>query len=155
MARKTEFQRFVEKIRPPKDPVRDCWEWIGGKNSFGYGSFKARGKPLVAHRYSFEISHLGPLSGGVHLDHLCRNPSCVNPNHLEQVTHRENCSRGLVCALKPGKSSRFVGVYWFKRDKKWRTNIRLGGRKIFIGSFDNEEEAAKAYLDFVEALNAR
>lgn len=158
MARKTEFQRFVEKIRPPKDPVLDCWEWIGSKMKHGHGQFGLGGKAVLAHRYSFENSHLGPCVAGLELDHLCRNPSCVNPNHLEQVTHRENMSRGRSGALKPGKTSRFVGVRWHERQQEWRAEARSkaeGNRKIHIGSFDSEEEAAKAYLDFIGALDAK
>ena len=51
------------------------------------------GKPVVAHRAIYEWKR-GPIPDGMKLDHLCRNPSCVNPDHLEIVTQCENVRRG-------------------------------------------------------------
>ena len=152
---KTEFQRFVEKIKPPIDPVRDCWEWIGCKNGYGYGAFRAGGKQMPAHRYSFDISHLGPLTPGRQIDHLCRNRSCVNPSHMEQVSSRDNISRGLRGSMRPGKSSRFVGVCWNKRRRKWLAQARSNGKLTYIGLFAIEEDAARAYRDFIKGIDAK
>jgi hypothetical protein len=149
MTRKTEFQRFVEKIKPPKDPVRDCWEWTGHRNRQGYGRLRVNREKQYAHRYSFEISPRGPIAPGLQIDHLCRNPTCVNPHHLEQVTARENTSRGLKGALCPGRSSRFIGVTWSKRRLKWCAKATSNGKSTHIGYFSAEEDAAKAYRDFV------
>lgn len=70
----------------------DCWLWLGTKNA-GYGQFWDGAKTVRAHRWSYEF-HIGPVPTGLVLDHLCRNPSCVNPHHLEPVTVRENTMRG-------------------------------------------------------------
>lgn len=64
-----------------------CWEWTGYVNVRGYGALKYRGKVLAAHRVSYEL-FVGPIPGGLQLDHLCRNRSCVRPGHLEAVTAR-------------------------------------------------------------------
>lgn len=48
---------------------------------------------MRAHRFAYEL-HKGPIPKGLEIDHLCRNTLCVNPNHLEAVTHRENVRRG-------------------------------------------------------------
>lgn len=71
-----------------------CWEWTGYVNVRGYGALKYRGKVLAAHRVSYEL-FVGPIPGGLQLDHLCRNRSCVRPGHLEAVTARVNTLRSL------------------------------------------------------------
>lgn len=71
-----------------------CWTWIGSKNNRGYGTTHLDGgKTYYAHRASYEIAK-GQIPEGLCLDHLCRNTLCVNPDHLEAVTMRENCLRG-------------------------------------------------------------
>ena len=74
-----------------------CIEWIGGISGGGYGSFAvstahANEKKDCAHRWSYEY-HTGPIPEGSDIDHLCRNRKCVNPEHLEAVTRRENIRR--------------------------------------------------------------
>jgi GNAT superfamily N-acetyltransferase len=71
-----------------------CWLWtspsLQGK---GYGNFHYKGRNTGAHIASFQI-HGGVLIDGLELDHLCKVRLCVNPEHLEQVTHAENIRRG-------------------------------------------------------------
>lgn len=69
-----------------------CWEWLGGKCSDGYGSCSGGNG---AHRRSYELV-IGNIPDNLELDHLCRNRSCVNPYHLEAVTHKVNTQRGLT-----------------------------------------------------------
>jgi len=75
----------------------DCWEWQGARHQEGYGHIYIPGtKPSVyrsTHRVLYEIEK-GPIPDGLFLDHLCRNPPCCNPDHLEPVTPRENSLRG-------------------------------------------------------------
>jgi IS5 family transposase len=83
------LDRFVDKILLDDE----CWEWTGGK-TLGYGTFwVAKGTRVKAHRFAYEWL-VGPVPEGLSLDHLCRNRGCVNPAHLEPVTHRENVLRG-------------------------------------------------------------
>jgi hypothetical protein len=72
-----------------------CWEWLGTRNEQGYGMFwPVTSRPHVsAHRFQW-IRLFGPVPEGKELDHLCSNRACVNPSHLEPVSHRENCRRG-------------------------------------------------------------
>ena len=70
-----------------------CWSWVGAKNSEGYGSWWVGGRHHRAHRVMYERTK-GPIPDGLVIDHLCRNRDCVNPDHLEVVTNRENIMRG-------------------------------------------------------------
>ena len=64
-----------------------CWAWTGRTHK-GYGRYGG----VQAHRVAYELV-IGPISAGLELDHTCRNPLCVNPDHLEPVTRSENMRR--------------------------------------------------------------
>ena len=72
-----------------------CLEWTGfvARNGYGLAHYPGTGRRGLAHRIIYEES-VGPIPAGLTIDHLCRNPICVNPQHLEPVTMRENLSRG-------------------------------------------------------------
>ena len=72
----------------------DCWIWTGTVSMYGYGRFWQDGVEHLAHRWAYQ-NFVGLIPEGLELDHLCRNRSCVNPEHLEPVTARENQDRGL------------------------------------------------------------
>lgn len=70
-----------------------CWIWIGGRSEAGYGHIKVGGRTRLCHRIAYELI-VGPIPEGHQIDHLCRVPSCVNPQHLESVTPKINQHRG-------------------------------------------------------------
>lgn len=87
---RVEIARFWAYCLP--DPVSGCWNWEGATD-YVYGVFYRRGKGQIgAHRYAYELVK-GPIPTGLHIDHLCRNTLCINPDHLEAVTVRENVMR--------------------------------------------------------------
>lgn len=90
--RPTLADRFWSKV----DRSGDCWLWIGASSN-GYGVFSVGRKNFRAHRWAYE-SELGPVPDGLELDHLCRTTLCVNPAHLEAVTHWENMRRSITPA---------------------------------------------------------
>ena len=75
------FELLVER-------TETCWLWTGRIGKGGYG----RLGPRLAHRAAYEL-FVGPVPQGFELDHLCRTPNCVNPQHLEPVTPEENWLR--------------------------------------------------------------
>lgn len=67
-----------------------CFQWTAASNR--YGRIKINGRMALAHRAMWELL-VGPIPDGLHIDHLCKNTLCVNPDHLEPVTPRENLMR--------------------------------------------------------------
>ncbi len=77
------------------DADGDCWEWTGAKHESGYGRYRMGGRDgrfWYVHRLVWELL-VGPIPDGLHIDHLCRNRLCCNPDHLEPVTPAENTRR--------------------------------------------------------------
>lgn len=71
-----------------------CWVWQDFVNHRGYAKFYDGSRQVAAHRWSYE-HHVGPIPAGLTIDHLCANPSCVNPEHLQPVTQSENTQRAV------------------------------------------------------------
>jgi hypothetical protein len=91
-SRKPAELRFWSHVQ--KGTGDECWIWLGSKTPSGYGSFGLRkGRLTPAHRFAYELLR-GAIPEGLELDHLCRNPFCCNPDHLESVSHRVNVLRG-------------------------------------------------------------
>src|SRR5262245_50217783 len=90
------------RIRPIV--VTNCWEWIGARDSRGYGNVKVGRHVRKAHRVVYEALR-GPIPTPMECDHRCRVPWCVNPAHMELVSHAENVRRG-AARWVPGQRQR-------------------------------------------------
>ena len=88
------IERFLDKCIP--EPNSGCWLWTGAIcPQTGYGNFWKDKHPISAHEAAYELFNETVVPDGLELDHLCRVRSCVNPAHLDPVTHSENMRRGI------------------------------------------------------------
>lgn len=98
---------FTAGIDYSVDETTGCHLWLHAKQPFGHGVvgltpfLNGARRTMLAHRYAFAVAR-GFLPDDP-LDHLCRTPSCVNPDHLEPVTPRQNVLRGSQAKLSWNK----------------------------------------------------
>ena len=83
----------------------DCWLWRGAVNSHGYASVKVAGRVVAGHVLAYTLAH-GPIAPGMERDHRCGLRGCINPAHLEPVTHTENVRRGRSHVYRDGRCPR-------------------------------------------------
>lgn len=91
------WMRMPDEItkRVRVDP-KGCWIWTGFIDSAtGYGRITVDTENELAHRVSYR-AFVGPIPPGLEIDHVCRTRACVNPFHLEAVTHLENVRRSPI-----------------------------------------------------------
>lgn len=96
----TLLYRLVARVRV----IGDCWVWVGAASQWGYPMVRIADKCEYVHRVMHEQAH-GPVPAGYMVDHLCRNTRCINPDHLEAVTKRENTLRGTSTAAVHAKKT--------------------------------------------------
>lgn len=90
MTRK-EYKRIMSKTLEPNG--KGCWNWKGAKVSDeGYGIIRYRGSNTLVHRLMYELFK-GEIKYNLVVDHICNNPSCINPSHLQAITQKENLDR--------------------------------------------------------------
>ena len=131
-----------------------CWLWNGGRNLGGYGAINVGGRAggmRGAHRVSYEL-FVGPIPDGFEVDHLCKVPACVRPEHLEAVPPRVNNLRSNSNAAKRAKQTHCrnghpftpANTYVTKRNQRvcrrcqadWQKDFRKRGKTL-----EKEEES--------------
>ncbi len=127
--------RFEESFIP--EPNTGCYLWINSLTPRGYGNFYiGQNITVPAHRFAYEKEY-GPIPIGLHIDHLCRVPSCVNPKHLEPVTCKTNILRGISLSALNAKKTKCIhghvftseNTYWSKGNRKCKTCSKARVRK--------------------------
>lgn len=96
------IDRFLAKV----EKTETCWLWTGGKNRKGYGIFHAEGFHS-AHRFAYGVFK-GEIPDGLCIDHICRNPACVNPDHLRPLTIWQNTLIGDGPSAKNAKKTHCI-----------------------------------------------
>ena len=106
-----------------------CWDWIGCKDRGGYSGIRfGPNRNRSAHVHMYE-KMVGPIPGGMQLDHLCRNRVCVNPAHLEPVTPRDNVLRSTAQSAVNATKTHCVNGHPFSGDN---LSTREAGRRRCI-----------------------
>lgn len=108
--KKSEIDRFWSKVNKTNS-TDDCWIWNGpfrssDKTKYGIFFTYNNGKQITngAHRYIYE-QLIGTIPNGLVIDHLCNTPSCVNPNHLNATTQKENVLRSNGLSAKNARKT--------------------------------------------------
>jgi hypothetical protein len=102
-----------------------CWLWTGFLDRLGYGCVRMLGSVQKAHRMS-AIVEFGDIAS-LDVDHLCRVRRCVNPAHLEPVTHRVNVLRGVAPTAENARKTACKNGHAFSADN---TYDRPGGSRV-------------------------
>lgn len=136
--RKSESARFWEKV----DFSGPCWEWqafrLNGYGRFGVGG--AAGCIVYAHRWAWE-NLVGPIPDGLQIDHLCRNRRCVNPDHLEPVTPKENSLRSYSFAAQNARKTRCPKGHEYTEENVY--NMASGNRVCRVCMSENRKTTAR------------
>lgn len=120
-------ERFWGSVRV--DETTGCWLWTGTLGRGGYSQFTVGAKDWHSSGHKWAYQHfIGPVPDGLHLDHLCRTPACVNPAHLEPVTCRENLLRGDTFQAKNAAKTHCLRGHEFTPENTYRRLDRPGHR---------------------------
>lgn len=117
-----------------------CVVWTGALTRDGYGRFRADGRDVYAHRYSWGRAY-GDIPEGLQVDHACHERSCVNVDHLRLATPQQNsANRSGARADQRHPLPRGVS----RRGDRYRAQVASGGIHYSLGTFSTPEEASAA-----------
>lgn len=147
------IDRFMQYVRK----TSTCWMWAGSISKRGYGRFWDGQSPsnaqvfTGAHRFSYEY-FCGPIPVGMQIDHICRNPSCVRPDHLRLATPKENVEHH---SGKPMGTNLVRGVSYEKARQRYRPRVRHHGKLCYGPDCQTIEEAEQVVIALRNQLFTR
>lgn len=121
----------------------------GSVDNLGYRRIGLYGRMVLAHRVAWVIANGSDPHPHI-LDHIDGDPSNNSPKNLRLATDQQNQRN-----KRPnrGGTSKFLGVYWDQSKSKWKANIGVDGKLVYLGLFTSEIEAALAYDAYADSLN--
>jgi hypothetical protein len=122
-----------------------CWLWQGAHNSKSYAQVRLDGRAQYVHRVIYELAN-GPIPEDVECDHLCRQPLCVNPDHIELVSHRENVLRGVGLPAQRARQTHCVRGHLLEGD-----NVSKAPSAIARGRLCNECNRIRSRIGKIKA----
>lgn len=127
MSARNTVETFLARVRKRQG----CWLYQGYLRPDGYGYARHDNKKVLLHRFVYEATK-GSIPQGLVLDHLCRNRSCINPDHLEPVTHQTNILRGVGRAAEQARQTSCFRGHPFDEEN----TVRYGSnrRRRFCGT---------------------
>lgn len=113
------IEEFEARATP--EPNTGCWLWTGAATGAGYPVIGIARRSRPAHRMAYEAA-VGPIPSGLTIDHLCCITMCVNPQHMEVVTHGENSRRrgARQTHCKRGHAFTSANTYYFVDGEGYR-----------------------------------
>ena len=141
--------KFAERFWSKVEKSDGCWLWVAATvktpDGHRYGRFhvSGRGHWKLAHVVAYELA-VGPVPPGFEIDHRCHQTLCMNPAHLQAVTHKEN-GENRAGPNRNNKSSGIRGVT--RKDGRWVGQVMHNGRNYHVGVFTSIKEAEAAVIN--------
>ena len=126
------IEYFLSKINVVES---GCWEWSGCLDHHGYSHFNDKSSGYKGHRFIYSY-FFGDIKSNLVLDHLCKNTKCCNPNHLEQVTQRENILRGSSLFAMKAKQTHCKRGHEFNNTNTYYRKDRPNTRTCRVCSYN-------------------
>lgn len=147
--RRDPLERFMDFVSP--EPNTGCWLWMGQLSNVGYGLFNLDYRIRNAHRVAYELVK-GAIPDGLVLDHLCRVPSCVNPDHLEPVAQRENVLRGISLAACRAAMTHCLRGHVLSEENLYRYKTQRRCKTCFLAWQKQKKQKTREALNVGAAL---
>ena len=134
-------ETLEERVARYTQKTETCWNWVGASRQTGYGALNISGRSEVVHRLIFTMAY-GAIPAGLVIDHMCRNPRCIRPDHLQAVSNKQNGEN----LSGPHRDSRtgVRGVSFDMKTGRYRARVGHNGREYVAGYFDDLVEAGEA-----------
>lgn len=133
---------MVERFWAKVERTPTCWFWRAYLSTRGYGMLRTpEGRMIPAHRAAYELL-IGPIPNGREVDHMCHTPRCVNPDHLQLVSHQANGENR--SGASAASSTGVRGVWFDEKRGRYCVSVKVRQRGHFGGRYESLADAEAA-----------